>query len=248
MHPQKVRLPLVRLLPAPAAGAGVVARGQRAHLPLVPTQQSPTTPTPRALVALRWSLPPLVPLFVAHPRPHPTPTVFRRPFHFAAAGALSLPPETPDKNGVGRGPEDGPSLPLNSSSPLGTGRLRAHQNLRGWDPPYFQETITTPPTTSPDARLWKTQPYEDRPTHGDHRPTETTDPRGPPPSGPIRVPPSSSEFLRAHPTHPGPSKPTRTHPNPSEPTRTHPNPSEPTRTHPDPTEPNRTCPSPSEPD
>ncbi len=71
MCSQNEKWPLTRSSPAPAVGAGVIARGRRVRLPLVPTQQSPTTPTPRALVALRWSLPPLVPLFVAHPRPPP---------------------------------------------------------------------------------------------------------------------------------------------------------------------------------
>ncbi len=80
---------------------------------------------------------------------------------------------------------DGPSLPLNPLSLLSAERFRACRNIHGWDPPYFQQTITAPPTTSPNPRLWKTQPY------GGHRLAGTTASRGPRLSEPIRARPSS---------------------------------------------------------
>jgi hypothetical protein len=78
---------------------------------------------PDHLHALGVGRPPVVaPAFGAAvrrpPAPHPTPAVCRRPFHFAAAGALSLPPATPSRNGVGERPVGGPSLPLNHLSLL----------------------------------------------------------------------------------------------------------------------------------
>ncbi len=96
------------------------------------------------------------------PALHQTSTDFRNLFHFAAAGALSLLPTTPGRNGVGRDPEDGPSLPLNLLFPLGCqillGCSRACRNARGWDPPYFQQTIPAPPRNTPNHHLWKTNP------------------------------------------------------------------------------------------
>ncbi len=98
----------------PTTGAKDAIRGWRIRLPLAPPSLTPAVPEPRALVALGQSLLPLVPLFAGRPTPHWTTTVYRSPFHFAAAGALSLPPATPVKSSVGERPDGGPSLPLNS--------------------------------------------------------------------------------------------------------------------------------------
>ncbi len=221
MCSQNEKWPLARSSPAPAAGAGVVARGRRVRLPLVPTQQSPTIPIPRALVALRWSLPPLVPLFVAHPRPRPTPTVFRRPFHFAAAGALSLPPTTPDKNGVGERPEDGPSLPLNSLSPLSVGYGGAGhgmfqgmpKRLLGGIPPISRKPSPPHPGTPPTPTCGKRGNTQKAPGRSPgalrsssflrlragqkSKPPKSPPPKSPPPKSP---PPKSSPA----PTSPAP--------------------------------------------